>query len=254
MINKNIKYLRRKNGRSQQELADIIKVSRTSLGDYERGRTEPDIKTLIMISDYFSVSIDDMVRKDLQKEDYEIMRNKHMRILAITIDKNNKENIELVESKAEAGYIENFNDPEYICELPKIYFPLIPEGTFRGFEIRGNSMLPMEPGSIVICSYIENIIEIKDDKTYVVISNEGGIVYKRVKKLQNENKLLLTSDNPEYEPYTIDYESISEIWQYYAYISKSDPISIMKFIKEEKLEEMGKKIDEIHQEIKVPKR
>lgn len=249
MINKNVKYLRSKNSISQQELADALRVGRTSLGDYERGRTEPDISTLISLSDYFSISIDDLIRKDLQKEDYEIIRNKHMRILAITVDKDNNENIELVESKAQAGYLENFNDPEYISELPKIYFPMIPEGTFRGFEIRGDSMLPMEPGNIVICSYVENISDIKDDKTYVVISREGGIVYKRLKVLKNQESLLLISDNTTYEPYILEYGEISEIWQYYAYISKSDPISTIKYIQDEKIEEIGRKVGEMYKEI-----
>ena len=249
MLNKNIKYIRKKNRTSQQELADAVGVGRTSLGDYERGRTEPDIKTLIRLSDYFNISIDDLIRKDLQKEDYEIIRNKHMRVLAITVDKENRENIELVESKAEAGYIANFNDPEYIGELPKIYFPLIPEGTFRGFEIRGNSMLPMEPGSIVVCSYIENLADIKDDKTYVVISKEGGIVYKRIKIITNQNQLLLISDNPDYEPYTLEYSAVAELWQYYAYISKSDPLSMIKYIQDEKIDEINKKVNEIHKEV-----
>jgi len=222
MISKNVRYLRNKNSISQQELADALKVGRTSLGDYERGRTEPDISTMINLSDYFSISIDDMVRKDLQKEDYEIIRNKHMRVLAITVDKDNNENID---------------------------FPMIPEGTFRGFEIRGDSMLPMEPGNIVICSYVENISDIKDDKTYVVISREGGIVYKRLKVMKNQESLLLISDNSAYEPYTLEYSEIAEIWQYYAYISKSDPIATIKYIQDEKIEDIGRKVGEIYKEI-----
>lgn len=249
MLEKNIKYLRKKNGRSQQELADTMSIGRTSLGDYERGRTEPDISSLIKLSDYFSISIDDLIRKDLQKEDYEIIRNKHMRILAITVDKDNKENIELVESKAEAGYLENFNDPEYISELPRIYFPIIPEGTFRGFEIRGDSMLPMEPGNIVICSYVENISDIKDEKTYVVISKEGGIVYKRVKIPEKGNSLLLISDNPEYRPYAIPMEEIAELWQYYASISLSDPKIVLENLFDDRLDAIHRKVSEMHGKI-----
>lgn len=249
MISKNVKYLRSKNSISQQELADALRVGRTSLGDYERGRTEPDISTLIKLSDYFSISIDDLLRKDLQKEDYEIIRNKHMRVLAITVDKDNNENIEFVESKAQAGYLENFNDPEYIRELPKIYFPIIPEGTFRGFEIRGDSMLPMEPGSIVICSYVESLSDIKDDRTYVVISREGGIVYKRLKKLNNENNILLISDNPEYKPFTMPLEEIAELWQYYASVSLSDPKLILENLFDERIDAIHRKVSEMHSRV-----
>ena len=249
MLAKNIKYIRRKNRSSQQELADHLGLGRTSLGDYERGRTEPDIKTLIGLSDYFKVSIDDLIRKDLQKEDYEIIRNKDMRILAITVDKYNNENIELVESKAQAGYLENFNDPEYISELPKIYFPIIPEGTFRGFEIRGDSMLPLEPGSIVICSYVESLEDIKDERTYVVISKEGGIVYKRVKTLNNENSILLISDNPEYMPYTMSVDEIAELWQYYANVSLSDPKLVLENLFDDRMDAILRKVSEIHHEV-----
>ena len=122
MLSQNLKYLRKKNNISQQALADKIGMSRSSIGDYERGRTEPDIDTLIKIVDYFDVSVDDLLRKDLKKEDYEILSNKDLRVLAITIDSYDRENIELVDTKAEAGYIESFNDPEYIRDLPKLYF------------------------------------------------------------------------------------------------------------------------------------
>lgn len=249
MLSRNLNYLRKKNRLSQQKLAEYIGVSRTSLGDYERGRTEPDISTLIRLSDHFGIRIDDLVRKDMKKEDYEIIRNKYMRVLAITVDKDNRENIELVDSKAEAGYIENFNDPEFIKELPSLYFPNMPDGTFRGFEIRGDSMIPLEPGSIVICSYVENLSDLKDGKTYIVISKSGGIVYKRIRLIEEENSILLISDNPEYGPFILPMDEIAEIWQYYASVIRSDPARAVETMIDARLDTIQKKVSEMHSRV-----
>jgi transcriptional regulator with XRE-family HTH domain len=246
MLQENLKYLRKKISVSQQILANAMSVSRTTLGDYERGRTEPDIETLIAIADYFDVPIDALLRKNLKREDYEIIRNKELRILAITVDTDDNENIELVNAKAEAGYIESFNDPEYLKELPKLNFPNLPGGTYRGFEIRGDSMLPMEPGSIVICSYIENLGEIKNDKTYVVISKSGGLVYKRVQLLENDNALLLVSDNDIYSPYTLPLEEVAEIWEYYANVNLVDPKLQLEQMIDNRITDMYSKVRDMY--------
>src|SRR3546814_6005241 len=42
-----------------------------------------------------------------------------VRVLSITVDGDDKENIELVPVKASAGYLNGYADPEYIAELPK---------------------------------------------------------------------------------------------------------------------------------------
>src|SRR5690625_3958053 len=130
--------------------------------------------------------------------------------------------VELVESKAEAGYLESFQDPEFITELPKIYIPNLPKNEYRGFEIEGESMLPMEPGSIVIGTRIESLDLIKDHRTYVIITKRDGLVYKRIQKLSDENKLLATSDNPVFHAYKISFYVFYEFWQYYTHLSFSD--------------------------------
>ena len=58
---KNLKSLRNSIGISQQQLADVILVSQQSVNKYENHNVEPDIDTLIKISDYFNVSIDFLV-------------------------------------------------------------------------------------------------------------------------------------------------------------------------------------------------
>lgn len=246
MLSQNLKYLRKKNNVSQQILGDRIGVGRSTVGDYERGRYEPDISTMISIVDYFNISIDVLLRKNLKNEDYEIVRNKELRILAITVDRDDNENIELVNAKAEAGYIESFNDPEYLKELPKLNFPNLSDGTYRGFEIRGDSMLPMEPGSIVICSYVENLSEIKNNKTYVVISKSGGLVYKRVQLLENNDSLLLVSDNDIYVPYTLPLEEVAEMWEFHAYVGLLDPKQLVEQMIDDKITDIYTKVGDMY--------
>ena len=245
----NLRYLRKKDKLSQGELADEFSIARTTMGDYERGKTEPNLEMLVKISKKFDVRIHDLILNNLSFNELEVARNNGLRVLAISVDKENNENIELVDTKAEAGYLDSFNDPEYIRELPKISFPNIPEGTFRGFEIHGDSMLPMESGSIVICSYVENLSQIKEDRTYVIISKENGLVYKRIKKIKEAQKLVLVSDNDAYIPYEINYSDVSEIWQYYAHLSFSDAKSTFNYILEEKLSDIQKKVNDLHSNI-----
>jgi len=246
MFAQNLKYLRTENGISQQELADILSLPRSSISDYERGRTEPSIENLIKISTRFDVKIDHLLKSDLSTQQLESIKNDSFKVLTITVDSQNRSNIELVQTKAAAGYQEHFTDPEYIRELPKIYFPVIPQGTFRGFEIKGDSMLPVEPGSIVICSYVEKLKDIKKNKTYVIVSKTEGVVYKRVIPDLAGKRLLLTSDNAAYDPYDIDFEEIAEIWQYYAHISFSDAVHTSANHIQEKLHDIQRKLNEVH--------
>jgi hypothetical protein len=71
---------------------------------------------------------------------------------------------------------------------------------------------------------VEDLEELKASSTYIVISRKEGIVYKRVtKNNKGKNKLTLTSDNPEYEPYQVDAEDVLEIWKAALVMSKPQP-------------------------------
>lgn len=53
----NIKTLRQQMGLSQSELAENINVKRTTVGSWERGRTEPSLKDIKSLCDFFDVDI-----------------------------------------------------------------------------------------------------------------------------------------------------------------------------------------------------
>ncbi len=57
----NLKYLRKSRSVTQQELADVLGISRQGYAKYENDLGEPDISTLIKLADYFDVSVDSMI-------------------------------------------------------------------------------------------------------------------------------------------------------------------------------------------------
>lgn len=222
MLSQNLQYLRRKSGFSQQELADKLEIPRTTWSGYELGKVEPNIAMLQKISTYFDQPIDKLLNERVDFDDLEITRDDKLRVLAITMDQDQRQNIELVYSKAAAGYLDSFQDPEFISELPKMYIPGLPSGSYRAFEIMGDSMLPMPSGSLVVSKYVESLKDLKDDKTYIIVTEREGLVYKRIKNHQDQKCLTAISDNATYPPFTISYSEIREIWRYHAHIVFSD--------------------------------
>lgn len=70
MFSKNLKYLRKKFDMDQSKLADKLgKKSTGSISDWEAGRYTPKVGTLADIANIFNVNIDDMMQKDLSKND-----------------------------------------------------------------------------------------------------------------------------------------------------------------------------------------
>lgn len=57
-FNKVLKSLRTSKGMTQDELAKVLKISRSTVGMYEKGDREPDYETLEAIADFFNVGID----------------------------------------------------------------------------------------------------------------------------------------------------------------------------------------------------
>ena len=62
---KNIKKIRIAKKLTQTEFAEIFGLKRTTLGAYEEGRAEAKIDTLIKIADYFKLSLDQLLRKEI---------------------------------------------------------------------------------------------------------------------------------------------------------------------------------------------
>lgn len=224
IISENIKYLRKQAGYTQEQFANVVGIKRSVVGAYEEARAEPRLQTLMSIAEVLNVTSDDLITVDLTKESPAPRKDK-VRVLSITVDDENNENIDLVPQKAAAGYLNGYSDPEYISDLPRFNLPFLPKNaTYRAFEISGDSMLPIPSGSIVIGRYVESLDDIKNGTTYILVTEREGVVYKRVfNYISEKGKLYLVSDNKSYSAYEVDPKEVIEIWEGRAYISIQFP-------------------------------
>lgn len=75
MIGERLRYLRMANRLTQREVADILKIHRTTYAYYETGRSNPDLETLSVLSRIFGVSIDFLVNGKNNKSSKTVMDN-----------------------------------------------------------------------------------------------------------------------------------------------------------------------------------
>lgn len=219
----NIRFLRTQKKISQQELADKIMLSRVRYSKYEDGRSEAPYEILIRISKYFNLSIDLLLTVDIRKYPLEdILKLPDNRIvLPVVVDQLGNNSIEIIPQKASMGYLSGYSDPEYIESLQRISLPFLTNGKYRAFPAHGDSMPPFKDGSYIIGKYVENIDHLKPDKSYIFVTLNDGISYKRFTTRQSKS-ITVAADNPFYEPYDIPLEEIVEVWQYASGIFPED--------------------------------
>jgi transcriptional regulator with XRE-family HTH domain len=64
-LGKNLRHLRRQSAKTQSEIASLIQKGQTTIGNWENGISEPSLNELLIISNYFDISIDTLLKTDL---------------------------------------------------------------------------------------------------------------------------------------------------------------------------------------------
>ena len=109
------------------------------------------------------------------------LKEESLNILSIAVDEEEKERILHVPVSAKAGYQDQFNDDVYLenlisYTLPGDHFRM---GTYRSFEIEGDSMEPsLSQGEVLVCSYVDDPslwqFNLKDGYVYVVVTKNDS--------------------------------------------------------------------------------
>ncbi|MCX6210084.1 MAG: LexA family transcriptional regulator [Bacteroidetes bacterium] len=247
----NLKFLRKQSGVNQTEIALQLNKAHTSIGNYEKGISEPTISEINILSQFFDISIENLINTDLSnsKDFKNYDRNiesinskenskgkgkdlpkhspKDTRMpQVITMDTQGNENVVFVPVKARAGYLNGYGDSEFISQLPAYRLPGLNNGTFRLFEADGLSMYPtLHSGDVIIGSFVESLAALRDDRVHIVVTKNDGVVVKRVlNRIKTDGKLILKSDNykerDQYPTLVVSPDDILEVWYATGFLSR----------------------------------
>lgn len=226
----NLKFLRKKSGKTQDALSSELKIGRTTIANYEAGISEPNVDTLLTFAKYFGVDIGTLLSKNM--EDVINSNEKDIMLRAafptsqagynnipkiITVDNSGNDNIIYVPVKARAGYLNGYGDAEFMETLPTFRLPGLTNATYRMFEVDGPSMAPnVLHGDRVIGEWVDDLATIRDNRVYIVV-HSGGVAIKRVvNRLKERGKLYLKSDTiahrHEFPTLEIDPADVKEVW------------------------------------------
>lgn len=112
----NFKFLRIRKKLTQERLAEKLGFTRKKLEALEGGRVKaPGPEDFLKYSEYFCFSVDTLIKvnlaklgelkvRDLEAGNDVYVKGGKLRVLAITVDKENRENAEYVPISAKAGY------------------------------------------------------------------------------------------------------------------------------------------------------
>jgi len=254
----NLKLLRKRKGRTQDDVAFELGIKRSTLSGYENEVAEPGLEMLMVFSHYYKMAADTLLKVDLtalsesQLIQLEMgadvyIRGSQLRVLATTVSESNEDNIELVQEKAKAGYKNGFADPEFISELPVFQLPFLSrDRKYRTFQLNGDSMLPIPDGSWVTGEFVQDWNKLVNGFAYIIFTLDDGIVFKIVENfIKEKGTLMLYSLNPVYKPYTVEVAEVKEVWRFVNYISSEIPDPMLP---EEQLINMVSKLRrDVHQ-------
>lgn len=132
-----------------------------------------------------------------------------------------QQTIQLVKRNLEDEYINQYQNNVFLNQLPVFQLPNLAPGHYRAFE-SGKDFL--YPGSLLIGTFVHNWYDIKDQKRYVFITKQQGLVsritYNQVKA---KGVLLLKSDHANIPDFEISIKDVLEVWEIKAFVCQSLP-------------------------------
>ncbi len=223
-LGQNLKFLRKKFKLTQRALAKTLGINRENIESYENRKIKPQTAVQFRMASYFRVALSDLLYSDLSDQ------------VGPNVPDSSPEPrqadrpgrlIEFYNGPIAAGGTPGYpddldQDSDYLLPIPAKY---LSNGEHKAFEIKGQSMLPITDGTVMIAEKVNRLSDLKDGLAYIIKTHRDGLVYKRVflKETDAGRELDLVSDNKAFAPYRMHSEDVEEIWKPKMFLSQEMP-------------------------------
>ncbi len=227
-IGKNIRKIRTVKKLSQAAFAEIFNLARPSVGAYEEERSEPKLETVIQIANYFGISIDSLLTKELTINDlynFNVHLEKDVKA-GLSKEPRAELNTSFIKSVFVPGdkqieYLVHINNRDFVSRLPKVLIPKYHDNDHRAFEMTTDDMHDnfhgLNLGDMVFGKKMNAPYKFQNGKLYIIVTKEK-VVIRRVKT--GKDHLDLIPDNSNFEPIEIKKGEIIEAWEVIGYFSR----------------------------------
>ncbi len=213
LIGKNIRKIRSVKQLSQQAFADLFGVSRASVGSYEEGRADPKIDTIIAIANYFSITLEEFLTKELTVNDlyhFDVFKAKLGKEKKPNTKKPNENEMPLVTAKLRDEYIKKHQNKDFLMDLPSIMLPKKSNALNRAFEANKDSTAGnFKKGDLLISQAIDSE-KMLVGQVYVV-HTDARLLFRRLLSKTDENLEFSPGDEKSRE--ILDQKDIIEAWE-----------------------------------------
>lgn len=194
-----IKDLREQRGISMRKVAEEIGIPYTTYVNYEKGDREPNSEMLIVLANYFKVSIDYLLgRTDSHIDERPLeSTNTSLRLVSPTVTDDVVTFPVVGEIAAGYNCIANEDWSGDTVSVPALYLKGRPTSDFFVLSVKGNSMYPLYQAGDTVLILKQDYIENSGDIGAVMYDNECATL-KKVEILKDMVRLV--SVNPEYQP------------------------------------------------------
>lgn len=196
-LSSNIKHLRNIKGSTQQELASVCGKLNTTISNWEKGIREPDGMDLARLANYFNISIDDLMLKDLRFDNGELVDSLNIDIVKIPI---------LGTIKAGTP-IESQTDIIDYTEIPKSWIK--GDKKFYGLKITGDSMFPKYDENDIVIFEQNDDISLCNGKDCAIMINGTESTFKKL--LVNDQGIVLQPYNASYDVMMFSKEQVNSL-------------------------------------------
>ena len=218
------------------DIADFLKLKPSTFSEILNNRSNVSAEVVANFCTEYNIDIvwlltgkGEMLKKE-EEPIVKIVEGRDLVPKVVVVNEEDDESfIPLVEYKAQAGYLTGYLDKNYIEKLPMYNVPGLYGGTYRMFQVKGLSMYPtLQDGSYVIGEFVESWEYMTDNRVYIIVTVNEGIIVKRVKNRINKyQSLYCSSDNREYGNIRIPIEDVKEVWEAKMHLSFEflDPVT-----------------------------